>query len=246
MNPESVANGPLILLIEDESEIAEIVQAYLQRDGFRTLYAPDGQRGMMLFRRERPDLVLLDIGLPGQNGVDILQAIRGDGGVPVIMLTALTDDLNKVLSFRLGADDYISKPFNPVEMVARVSAVLRRSGKNPRQFAASPAAGDELIRFGSLEINQAMHAVLVRDAEGHETPLPLTLTEFRLLALMARQPKRCFSRFELIESCMPESDALDRVVDSHLSKLRRKLHDAGCQGLIETVRGVGYRLWPDH
>ena len=237
--------GALILLIEDEAEIAEIAQAYLHREGFRTLHAMDGQRGMLLFRRERPDLVLLDIGLPGQNGVDLLQAIRDDGGTPVIMLTALTDDLNKVLSFRLGADDYITKPFNPVEMVARINAVLRRTGTAAKPANCGNGGEPELIRLGALEINLTMHAALARDANGREHTLPLTLTEFRLLALLARQPKRCFSRFELIESCMPESDALDRVVDSHLSKLRRKLADAGLGALIETVRGVGYRLWPD-
>lgn len=246
MNPVTAAASPLILLIEDAADIADIIQAYLQRDGYRTAYAQDGQHGMALFRQQQPDLVLLDIGLPGQNGVDVLQAIRSSGDVPVIMLTAMTDDINKVLSLRLGADDYITKPFNPVEVVARVSAVLRRTGRRPVMAEHGAGGGEELIRCGVLEINQTRHAALVRHEDGGESALPLTLTEFRLLALMAGSPRRCFSRFELIEFCMPESDALDRVVDSHLSKLRRKLQEAGCSGLIETVRGVGYRLWPDH
>ncbi|HET8730984.1 MAG TPA: response regulator [Moraxellaceae bacterium] len=231
--------SPLILLIEDEPEIAAILQDYLRHEGMRTLHAGDGQEGLELLRRQSPALVLLDIRLPGQNGIDILQAIRSEGNTPVIMLTALTDDLNKLLSLRLGADDYIAKPFNPAEVVARVHTVLRRSSGGQ---ASTPAT----VTIGPLTIDYDMHAAMVTDAGKAPHSLPLTLTEFRLLAHMARQPKRCFSRNELIEACMPESEALDRVVDSHLSKLRRKLYDEGCGDLIETVRGVGYRLCPSH
>jgi len=232
-----VQNSPLILIIEDEPGIAEILEAYLRHDGFRTEHAGNGRLGLDCLQRMHPALVLLDIRLPGQNGIDILQSIRSEYSIPVIMITALTDDVNKLLSLRLGADDYIAKPFNPAEVVARVHAVLRRS--NPVQ---APAA---LVSVGQLLIDHQMHAVLAVAADGTQTPIPLTLTEFRLLAFLAKQPKRCFSRDELIDACLPESDALNRVIDSHLSKLRRKLQDAGCDGLIETVRGVGYRLWPN-
>ncbi len=231
--------GPLILLIEDEPDIAEILEIYLKREGFRSQYAGDGQLGMQLFRRQRPALVILDIRLPGQNGIDILQTIRAEGTVPVpvIMLTALTDDLNKLLSLRLGADDYISKPFNPAEVIARIHAVLRRTGVNTQPVTAP-------FQVGQLLIDYDMYGVMVVAQDGIKHPLALTLTEFRLLAFLARQPKRCFSRFDLIESCLPESEALDRVIDSHLSKLRQKLEQAGCLDKIETVRGIGYRLWP--
>ena len=232
----TVQDSPLILIIEDEPQIAEILVAYLQHDGFRTEHALNGRLGIDCLRRLHPELVLLDIRLPGQNGIDILQTIRSEGAVPVIMLTALTDDINKLLSLRLGADDYIAKPFNPAEVVARVHAVLRRTHPAP------PASS--LLTVGQLIIDPDMHAVMVAGDNDQKTPLPLTLTEFRLLAFLARQPRRCFSRDELIDACLPESDALNRVIDSHLSKLRRKLEDAGCEGLIETVRGVGYRLWP--
>lgn len=229
--------GPLILIIEDEEQIAEVIQAYLAREGFRSVHAADGQRGLQLLPQLQPDLVLLDIRMPGQNGIDVLQAIRGQGNTPVIMLTALTDDINKLLSLRIGADDYIGKPFNPAEVIARVQAVIRRTQM------ATPAT-DEPVRLGPLVIDSAMHAAFVEDASGQLAPLPLTLTEFRLLAFMARWPRRCLTRYELIDGCMPDSDALDRVIDSHLSNLRKKLESAGCSGLIETVRGVGYRLWP--
>lgn len=228
----------MILIIEDEAAIAEILEAYFLREGFRTQHCDNGQWGLQILRQRRPDLVILDIRMPGQNGIDVLQAIRAEGSTPVIMLTALTDDLNKLLSLRLGADDYISKPFNPAEVVARVHAVLRRS-------LAPRDAKEERLHLGNLFIDQAGHSAFVLADDGTRIPLPLTLTEYRLLAFMIRKPRRCMTRQELIENCLPESDALDRVIDSHLSKLRRKLSDAGCGQLIETVRGVGYRLWPD-
>lgn len=228
--------SPLILIIEDEAEIAEIVEAYLRQDGFATLVASDGQKGMQYFQKHKPQLVLLDIRLPGQNGLDMLQAIRAENSTPVIMLTALTDDVNKLLGLRLGADDYITKPFNPSEIVARVRAVLRRSANN------IPAANSASLQIGRLIIDHNAYTVAWQNNHGSPEILPLTLTEFRIVAFMARYPKRCFSRFELIDACLPESDALDRVIDSHLSKLRRKLQEAGCDNYIETVRGVGYRL----
>lgn len=231
-------NKPLILIIEDELDIAEVIDAYLRQDGFLTLCANDGPKGIHYFNKHEPDLVLLDIRLPGQNGLDILQTIRSLSATPVIMLTALADDVHKLLGLRLGADDYITKPFNPSEVVARVHAVLRRTIVNVQ-------ANNSSTQVGRLSIDHNAYVVSWMDDKGKNEVLPLTLTEFRIVAFMARHPKRCFSRFELIEACMPESDALDRVIDSHLSKLRRKLQDAGCENFIETVRGVGYRLWAD-
>lgn len=239
MATDSNGQNHLILIIEDEAEIADIVQAYLQQDGFKTMVAHDGQLGFQYFLKYNPMLVLLDIRLPGQNGLDILQSIRSKTATPVIMLTALTDDLNKLLGLRLGADDYITKPFNPSELVARVHAVLRRTAVNYADKEVAP------IQLGRLSIDNNAYVVSWLNDEGRNETLPLTLTEFRIIAFMARHPRKCFSRFELIEACLPESDALDRVIDSHLSKLRRKLQDAGCGKFIETVRGVGYRLWPD-
>lgn len=232
-------SGQLVLVVEDETGIADILIAYLQRDGLRTLHAEDGEQALRLFRQARPDIVLLDIHLPGMDGVDVLKHIRSDGATPVIMVTALADDVDKLLSLRLGADDYVVKPFSPAEVVARVRAVLRRS--SPVSAAAAAP-----IRVGRLEIDLEAHAAFSVDEGGETqaTPLPLTLTEFRLLACLAAQPRRCFSRSHLIETCLPESEALDRVIDSHLSKLRRKLQAAGHDDLIETVRGIGYRLWP--
>ncbi len=208
------ATGPLVLVVEDEPGIATILSAYLQRDGLRARQAHDGLEALRLFRQLKPDMVLLDIHLPGMDGLDLLRAIREDGQTPVIMVTALADDVDKLVGLRLGADDYVVKPFSPPEVVARVRAVLRRAQAQP----AAPARAAQRIRVGRIEIDQEAHAAFAHGDDGRAVPLPLTLTEYRLLACLAAQPRRCFSRSHLIEHCLPESDALDRVIDSHLSK----------------------------
>lgn len=239
MNRTNTATTPLVLVVEDETELSDILLAYLQRDNLRTLHAATGPDALRLFREHQPSIVLLDIRLPGKDGVDVLKEIRQENDTPVIMTTALADDLDKMLSLRLGADDYVVKPYNPAEVIERVRAVLRRT------FRAAEPRTDAPLRIGQLEIDQQAYTARAFDAEERPVVLPLTLTEFRILVCLAKRPKRCFSRAELIEACLPESDALDRVIDSHLSKLRKKLQDAGCNDLIETVRGIGYRLWRD-
>ncbi len=227
----------LVLIAEDEPGISSILAAYLQRDGLRTCMATTGHEALSRFRTMRPNMVLLDIHMPGMDGLEVLRAIRDASQTPVIMVTALADDIDKLLGLRLGADDYISKPFNPVEVVARVRAVLRRTESRP---------GNEPLRVGTIEIDEQNHIAQARVDGERDVPLHLTLAEFRLLACLASQPRRCFSRSTLIEKCLPESDALERVIDSHISKLRRKLHAVGQGELIEAVRGIGYRLWPGY
>jgi two-component system, OmpR family, response regulator AdeR len=172
--------------------------------------------------------VLLDIMMPKLNGLEVLKIVRQDGQTPVIILTARAEDDDKLLGLELGADDYMIKPFNPREVVARVKAVLRRSGQ--------PQASD-ILRIGQLEIHKEQARILVA-----KQTLELTPTEFRLLLCFAEAPGRVFNRLELLEVSMPESDALERVVDAHLKNLRKKLGDAGAGELIETVFGMGYRL----
>ena len=227
----------LVLVADDDPPVAAVLCAHLEGHGLRTRIARDGPEALQLFRRFRPDLVLLDTDLPGLDGLDVLRAIREHHSTPVIMLSALAGDVHKLVALRLGADDFLVKPFNPFELVARVQAVFRRTHAQPTPTAA--------IRVGALDIDLQAHCVVAHDRTGRAQPLPLTLTEFRLLSLLASQPGRCFSRAQLIERCLPESDALDRVIDSHLSKLRQKLQNAGQTGLIKTIRGVGYRLTPD-
>lgn len=222
----------LILIVEDEPEIAEILETYFIREGFRVICARDGTTGLMHHQTLRPDLVVLDIKLPGQDGYEVLAALRRRGETPVIMVTALAEDLDKLQALRIGADDYVVKPFNPLEVVARARAVLRRT---------MGALNDSRLRLGPLIVDPQAHRALVATIRGEEV-LDLTPTEFRILGHMLRHPGRAFSRADLVDACLPEAAALDRTVDSHVSNLRRKLAAGGADGMLEGVRGIGYRL----
>lgn len=227
--------GPLVLVIEDDADIADILCAFLEKDGVRAARAGNGVIGLQAHALLRPDLVLLDVQLPLKDGWQVLTEIRQRGDTPVIMLTAMDQEVDKVMALRVGADDYVVKPFSPIEVVARVRAVLRRTTSTP--------AAAHLLRAGPLEIDTDQHIARVLTDET-STMLPLTLTEFKLLAALAQAPQRVFSRQQLLASCLPEGEPLERTVDSHVSKLRRKLEDAGLRDVPSSVRGVGYRLLP--
>lgn len=226
----------LVLIAEDEAEIAEILSAYLARSGFRSLHAKNGREALELHLQRKPDLVLLDVQMPELDGWRVLSEIRLRGNTPVIMLTAMDQDIDKLMGLRIGADDYVVKPFNPAEVVARTQAVLRRS------FPRSATRDHGVLRAAPFQIDLDNHEVTIEIA-GEAQSLGLTLTEFKLLAQLARAPKRVFSRAELLANCLPEGDALERTVDSHISKLRKKLEELGVTGIPDGVRGVGYRLW---
>ncbi|MBE3024373.1 DNA-binding response regulator [Janthinobacterium sp. BJB1] len=239
--PSFLATTPpaaLILIAEDEPQIARILAGYLERDGYRTAFALDGQEALQQHLALAPDLLLLDVQMPRLDGWAVLAEVRRRGETPVIMLTARDQDADKLAALRVGADDYIIKPFNPAEVVARVAAVLRRS-----RVRHHPVGGQRL-RCGPIDIDQETYVASVL-REGAPVPLSLTLTEFRLLAHLARTPRRVCSRLELLESCMPESNSLERTVDSHVSKLRKKLEEAGVMNMPASLRGVGYRLESD-
>ncbi len=185
-----------------------------------------------MFQRLQPDLVLLDIMLPELDGVEVLKQIRKQHSTPIIMLTARSEELDTLLGLELGADDYISKPFRPLEVVARVKAVLRRG--------QSQVANSTPIHLGRMEIDFVQTLIKVDGNVINVTP-----TEFRLLEHLAKHQGRTFSRDELLEAVMPEADSLERVIDVHLGNLRRKLEAKGVKGLIQTVRGMGFRLHVD-
>lgn len=236
LNEPNLSSSGLILIAEDEAEIAEILSAYLSRSGMRSVCATNGREALALHHSARPDLVLLDVQMPEMDGWRVLSEIRLLSNTPVIMLTAMDQDIDKLMGLRLGADDYIVKPFNPAEVVARVQAVLRRS------YMPQHAHKSSLLRTAPFVINLQSHEVMVEIGEKTFT-LELTLTEFKLLTQLATAPKRVFSRAELLADCLPEGDALERTVDSHISKLRKKLEKLGLTGIPHGVRGVGYRLW---
>lgn len=227
-------NNAHVLIVEDEKEIEEILTGYLERSGFRCSHAEDGIKGMALHELLKPDIVLLDIQLPGEDGWSVLNRIRLTCRTPVIILTARDSDVDKLMGLRLGADDYVVKPFNPAEIVARVEAVLRRSTASCMQDRGKSFwVGGVYFDMESYEISVRLNERKVR--------LPLTLTEFKLLSCLARSPKRVYTREELMVSCLPESDKLERTVDSHISKLRKKLEAVGILDVPFCVRGVGYR-----
>lgn len=225
----------LVLIAEDEPEIVDILKAYLAREGIRAAWAADGRAALEMHLALKPDLLLLDVQMPRVDGWQVLSEVRARGQTPVIMVTAHDHDIDKLMALRIGADDYVVKPFNPAEVAARVRAVLRRTQRVEQDRL-------EVLRVGPLEIDLEAFRVAVVAQEASRQVLSLTLTEFRILAHLARAPRRVFSRSELIAACLPEGEVLERTVDSHISKLRRKLEEAAVQGMPVSLRGVGYRL----
>lgn len=233
----SPTTSALVLIAEDETEIADILIAYLQRNGLRTQHALDGLQALSMHQTFKPDLLLLDVQMPKLDGWNVLNEIRSRSDTPVIMLTALDQDIDKLMGLRLGADDYVVKPFNPAEVVARVQAVLRRAG-------ATKLSLPQVLRVGQIQIDLDSHEASVYIKNQQKT-LDLTLTEFKLLACLMRAPKRAYSREELLVNCLPEGDTQERTVDSHVSKLRKKLETLDIYGVPASVWGVGYRFGVD-
>jgi two-component system, OmpR family, response regulator AdeR len=227
----TATNAQLVLIVEDEATLAQTIELYLRHEGYRTERAADGQRGIELFRAARPDLVLLDLGLPRVDGLEVLRTIRAASDVPVVILTAREEEVDELLGLGMGADDYLVKPVSARKLLARVKVALRRA----RPLAAPTP---EVLRVGPLEVDA--YRVEVRCAG---RPLDLTPSEFKLVQHMARTPGRVIERAELVEAALPEGDALERAVDIHVVNLRRKLRAAGARDdLIRTVRGHGYVL----
>lgn len=217
-----------ILIIEDETRLAEILEDYLKREGFRTERAKDGQRGLELWRAARPDLILLDVMMPVLDGFEVARRVRAESSVPIIMLTARADEVDKLVGLGLGADDYVVKPYSPREVVARVKAVLRR--------ANGQLLPPDLFTVGAIEIDLGQYI-----AKCHGQEIFMTASEVRLLASLAKEPGMVKSRAELLAATGDaERFADERTVDAHVKNIRRKLNRCGEQ--LETVRGVGYRL----
>jgi len=220
-----------ILVVDDEFEIVKLVRAYLERAGFTVVTASEGQQALAVFRHERPNLVVLDLNLPGMDGLDVCRALRRDSDVPIIMLTARIDETDRLIGLELGADDYIVKPFSPREVVARVRTVLRRTEGTPVRPEVIAAAGV------TLDLPQ-------RAARLNDQPLDLTTMEFDLLALLVEHPGQVFTRLQLLEHTQDTAyDGYERTIDVHIKNLRKKLgDDSSAPRFIETVRGVGYRF----
>jgi len=220
-----------ILIIEDEPGLVKVLRDYLEKAGFQVETAYRGDSGLSLWEHKRPDLVLLDLNLPGMDGLDVARAIRRKADTPIIMLTARVEEMDQLLGLELGADDYITKPYSPRLVVAKVRAVLRR--------LEGGSTASRLLRYADIEIDLDAHSV-----SRAGLPIELTPTEFGLLAAMLAQPGRAFTRLQLLETTQGTAyEGYERTIDAHIKNLRAKLEpDPKNPRYIETVFGVGYRL----
>jgi DNA-binding response OmpR family regulator len=227
-------NPATILIIEDEVELVKVLRSYLEQAGFNVLSAHRGDSGLSTWEQRQPDLVILDLNLPGMDGLDVARAIRRKANTPIIMLTARVEETDQLIGLELGADDYITKPFSPRIVVARARALLRRATSTPEEA--------QVLRLKDLEIDLNAYRVK-RDEELVE----LTPTEFNLLATMAGQPGRAFTRMQLLEAAMGTTyEGYERTIDAHIKNLRAKLEpDSKNPQYVETVFGIGYRFARD-
>lgn len=224
-----------VLVVDDDPQIVRLVRTYMEQAGFHVTTASDGEEALHAIRANRPDIVILDLMLPGRDGLSVTQTIRADGelaSLPILMLTARVDDIDRILGLELGADDYVTKPFHPREVVARVKAILRRS----QQVAASPLRP---LQVGEIRLDPDAHSVIAANQFVQLTP-----SEFAILHLFLRTPGHVFSRAQIIEEALGyDYEGLDRAVDSHIKNLRRKLDHTGQRSIeLETVFGLGYRM----
>jgi two-component system response regulator ResD len=229
--------GPLILVIDDETNISDLAKMYLTKESFEVITADDGHEGLRLFRTRKPTLIVLDLMLPGVDGLEICRQVRRESSVPIIMLTARGDDIDRIVGLEIGADDYLTKPFNPRELVARVKAVLRRYNPNsPLDGDKSLAHDRDRIIFGDLTIDLKQRTVIAGERQ-----VELRAKEFDLLATFAQSPNAVFDREKLLNQVWGYDYYGDtRTIDVHVTHLREKLE--GSKVKIQTVWGVGYKL----
>jgi two-component system, OmpR family, alkaline phosphatase synthesis response regulator PhoP len=222
---------PTVLVVDDEPKIVQLARDYLEHAGFAVLTAGDGPSALQAARVRGPDLIVLDLGLPGLDGLEVMRSIRASGPIPIVVLTARDTELDKLLGLELGADDYVTKPFSPRELVARVRAVLRRS-----QRAIEPREHIEVAEL-VLDVARLRTTVAGRAVE-------LTATEFQILSTMAREPGRVFTRSQLLDAVHGVAfESYERAIDAHIKNIRRKLEpDPARPRIVETVYGVGYRV----
>ena len=221
-----------ILIVDDDRKLVDLIRLYLEKDGYRALVAYDGRQALELARTKAPDLIVLDLMLPEFSGLDVCRALRSESKVPIIMLTARTSEEDKLVGLDLGADDYVTKPFSPRELMARIRAVLRRASQGGDE-------GPSQVAVGGLVVDLLRHQVEVQG-----NPVYLTPTEFKLLETLIREAGRVFSRLQLLERVFgPGYEGLERSIDEHIMNLRKKIEpDAASPRFVQTVYGVGYKM----
>ncbi len=223
-----------ILVVDDEPQIVKVLKAYLEKAGYQVVTALDGKAALVVFDRERPDFMILDLNLPGMDGFEICREIRRDSNIPILMLTARVEEADKLNGLELGADDYVVKPFSPREVVARVKTIFRRT--------SAESDNGEIIQVGDLMIDLAKHTVKVAQKSIDFTP-----TEFEILVVLAKQPKRVFSRLQIMEQAQGDAyEGYERTIDAHIKNIRIKMEpNPKNPHYIQTVFGLGYKLDPD-
>ncbi len=224
-------NAKKILVVDDETQIVRVLTAYLEKSGYQVVAAADGKQALDAFHKDRPDFVILDLNLPGMDGLDVCREIRRESDVPVLMLTARVEEMDRLIGLELGADDYVVKPFSPREVVARVRTIFRRAG-------GSSGSGN-IIRIGDVSIDLQEHTVKRSDQLVELTP-----TEFEILVVLARHPRRVFTRLQIMEQAQGSAyEGYERTIDAHIKNLRNKLEpNPRHPTYIQTVFGVGYKL----
>ncbi len=220
-----------VLVVDDEAQIVKVLRAYLEKAGYHVVTAADGNAALAVFRQSHPDFVILDLNLPGMDGLDVCRALRKESNVPILMLTARVEETDRLIGLELGADDYVVKPFSPREVVARVRTIFRRASAEPVKA--------EVIQAGELVIDLGGHSV-----SRSNQPVDLTPTEFEILVTLANQPKRVLSRMQIMEQALGESfEGYERTIDAHIKNLRNKLEpERKKSSYIHTVFGVGYKF----
>jgi two-component system alkaline phosphatase synthesis response regulator PhoP len=220
-----------IFVVDDEPQIVKVLKAYLEKAGYQVLTASNGLAALSIFQREKPDFLILDLGLPGMDGLELCKAIRRDSNVPILMLTARVEEADRLIGLELGADDYVIKPFSPREVVARVKTIFRRTTAEPVKR--------EIIQVGELLIDLEQHTVHLAGKS-----IELTPTEFEILVTLAKQPKRVFSRLQIMEQAQGDAfEGYERTIDAHIKNIRLKLEPNPKRPVyIQTVFGLGYKL----
>ncbi|HPQ97281.1 MAG: response regulator transcription factor [Thiothrix sp.] len=222
-----------ILVTDDDAHICDVISFALEKAGMQVTIANDGLQAVQAFRRQPADLIVLDINMPEMDGLEVCRELRRFSEVPILFLSSRDDEIDRILGLEIGGDDYVTKPFSPRELVARINAILKRT-------QASPAPADDAaqIRQGRLLMQPEQH-----QAYWQQQPVSLTATEFSMLLLLARNPRRVFNRDLIMQQAYDSHVYVsDRTIDSHIRHIRQKFADAGCQGIIDTVHGVGYKL----
>lgn len=220
-----------ILVVDDEPQIIKVLKAYLEKAGYQVLTASDGNAALTVFDKEKPDFLILDLNLPGMDGLDVCREIRRDSNIPILMLTARVEEADKLIGLELGADDYVVKPFSPREIVARVKTIFRRSSDKTEKM--------ETIQVGDLVIDLLKHTVKIATK-----PIELTPTEFEILVVLAKQPNRVFSRLQIMEQAQGNAfEGYERTIDAHIKNIRIKMEPNPREPVyIQTVFGLGYKL----